>query len=188
VHVAHIGDARVIVGIWSKTEPRLLFESEDHKPGLPSEKARLVAAGMEVREDQDGDARIFLPGERFPGLTMSRAFGDTASKGVVQDPDYKLLEVGEEAEIFAILASDGIWEFMEPKDILEFTTKKLRLRGPGGTAAYLVDLARKLWAKYQGDYCDDITALVAMRNIPRKNVTGDHKLTLRPHPKTDHGA
>merc|ERR1712110_785253 len=68
---------------------------------------------------------------------------------------------------------------MEPKDIVEFTAKKLRLRGPAGTAAYMVDLARKLWAHHSGEYCDDITAVVVMRNMSRKGTTGDHRLSVR---------
>merc|ERR1712176_321537 len=112
VHIAHIGDASVLIGSWNQHDTRLIFGSNDHKPQNPEEQARLQAAGSEVRKLDDGSYRIYKPGSTFPGLTMSRAFGDTACKGVLQDPDYNQFVFQPQSdEWYAIVASDGIWEF-----------------------------------------------------------------------------
>merc|ERR1712151_1325025 len=115
VHIAHIGDASVLLASWNKNDTKLIFGSKDHKPQNPEEQARLQSAGSEVRkvnEDDEESYRIYLPGSTFPGLTMSRAFGDTACRGVLQDPEYNHFAFQPQSdEWYAIVASDGLWEF-----------------------------------------------------------------------------
>merc|ERR1712151_884019 len=72
----------------------------------------LEAAGSEVREVDPEHFRIYQAGSVFPGLTMSRAFGDTACAGVLQEPSYQQFFMQPEDELYAIIASDGIWEFI----------------------------------------------------------------------------
>merc|ERR1712008_380739 len=82
-------------------------------------------------------SRIYLPGSNFPGLTMSRAFGDTACKGVVADPEYHSLLMQPDDQWYCIVASDGIWEFMEGQEVCNMTSKKLRLKGPRETLRFV---------------------------------------------------
>merc|ERR1719326_1241108 len=88
IHIAFIGDARIMLGSWNRRDSRLVFITKDHKPENEGEKERLQNAGSEVREIDGGSFRIYLPGSNFPGLTMSRAFGDTACNGVLREPEY----------------------------------------------------------------------------------------------------
>lgn len=182
LHIAWIGDASIAVGSWNRRDSRLIFATTDHKPNLPEEKARLEAAGSEVREVDEDNWRIYLKGTSFPGLTMSRAFGDTACGGVSQDPQYKEIFMQPSDEVYAIVASDGIWEFMEPKDVIALSAKKLRLKGPRETVRFLTEASRKRWAHCCGDYCDDITAVLVQWNVCSKEESNhNHTLTVTRH-------
>jgi serine/threonine protein phosphatase PrpC len=181
VHIAFIGDARLMLASWNRRDSRLIFASKDHKPDLPEEKARLEAAGSEVREINPGNHRIYLPSSNFPGLTMSRAFGDTACKGVLREPEYHKFLMQPTDQWYAIVASDGIWEFMEGEEVCNLTAKKLRLKGPRETLHFLVNASRKRWAHVCGDYCDDITGILIQWNASDSNKEGtlNHSLTVK---------
>jgi len=179
VHVAFVGDARVMLGSWNRRDSRMLLCTEDHKPNLPAEQARLEASGSEVRELDPRSSRIYLPGSNFPGLTMSRAFGDTACKGVLADPEYHSLLMQPDDQWYCIVASDGIWEFMEGQEVCNMTSKKLRLKGPRETLRFVTGASRKRWGHCCGDYCDDITGILVQWNAPEsKDSNLNHSLTV----------
>lgn len=180
VHIAHIGDASVMLASWNRRDTRLIYGSKDHKPQDPEEKARLEAAGSEVRMVDEESARIYQkPGGTFPGLTMSRAFGDTACAGVLQEPEYRQFFMQESDEWYVIVASDGIWEFMEFDKVLELSAKKLRLKGPRETVKFLTEASRKRWAHVCGEYCDDITAILVQWNVQQKNLTTNFAVSMQ---------
>eukprot|EP00933_Yihiella_yeosuensis_P031729 TRINITY_DN25317_c0_g1_i1.p1 TRINITY_DN25317_c0_g1~~TRINITY_DN25317_c0_g1_i1.p1 ORF type:complete len:1227 (-),score=332.98 TRINITY_DN25317_c0_g1_i1:209-3592(-) len=178
VHIAFIGDARIMLASWNRRDSRLIHCTKDHKPDLPEEKARLEAAGSEVREIDPGNHRIYLPGSNFPGLTMSRAFGDTACAGVLREPEYTKFLMQPTDQWFAIVASDGIWEFMEGEEVCNLSAKKLRLKGPRETVQFLVNASRKRWAHVCGDYCDDITAILVQWNSAEAPLEADTNCQL----------
>eukprot|EP00428_Durinskia_dybowskii_P014856 CAMPEP_0170213468 /NCGR_PEP_ID=MMETSP0116_2-20130129/6358_1 /TAXON_ID=400756 /ORGANISM="Durinskia baltica, Strain CSIRO CS-38" /LENGTH=1130 /DNA_ID=CAMNT_0010464019 /DNA_START=103 /DNA_END=3495 /DNA_ORIENTATION=- len=178
VHIAFIGDARVMLGSWNRRDSRMIFCSKDHKPEIPEERARLEAAGSEVREIDPGSYRIYLPGSSFPGLTMSRAFGDTACGGVLREPEYHKFALQPTDQWYVIVASDGIWEFMEGEEVCSLTAKKLRLKGPRETINFLVNASRKRWKYCCGDYCDDITGVLVQWNADNKESKTNFALTV----------
>lgn len=180
LHIAFIGDARIMLGSWNRRDSRMVFVTTDHKPENEGEKERLTAAGSEVREIDGGSHRIYLPGSNFPGLTMSRAFGDTACAGVLREPEYHKYLMQPSDEWYAIVASDGIWEFIEGEEATQMTAKKLRLKGTRETLQFLVNAARKRWQYCCGDYCDDVTAILIQWNShEKKSGKANHTLTLR---------
>jgi cAMP-dependent protein kinase regulator len=184
VHIAFIGDARVMLGSWNRRDSRLIFCTQDHKPDLPEEKARLEKAGSEVREIDPGNSRIYLPGSNFPGLTMSRAFGDTACEGVLREPEYHKHLMQPTDQWYAIVASDGVWEFMSGEEVCNMTSKKLRLKGPRETLNFVVNASRKRWAYCCGEYCDDITAiLIQWNSADHKDSKVNHLLSVKRNEK-----
>ena len=60
-----------------------------------------------------GPKRVWLPHQDLPGLSMTRAFGDTlgASVGVVADPEMQEILLRPEDK-YLVLCSDGMFEFM----------------------------------------------------------------------------
>mmetsp|Transcript_10843 Transcript_10843/g.24572 ORF Transcript_10843/g.24572 Transcript_10843/m.24572 type:complete len:1132 (+) Transcript_10843:117-3512(+) len=180
LHIAFIGDARIMVGSWNQRDSRLIFSTKDHKPELPGEKERLEAAGNDVREVAPEHFRVFLKGRDFPGLTMSRTFGDTICKGVLQEPEYHKLLMQPTDEWYAFVASDGIWEFIEAEEACSLTAKKLRLKGPVVTLDWLVNASRRRWSHVCGAYCDDVTAICVQWNCHNKKESNNNcSLTVK---------
>jgi serine/threonine protein phosphatase PrpC len=91
--------------------PPAVALTDDHKPDRPDERARVLLHGGRVEPMRlgpppgvpAGPARVWCPGRRdYPGLAMSRAFGDLGARpaGVVSEPEvlrWGLLTVGADA-------------------------------------------------------------------------------------------
>jgi serine/threonine protein phosphatase PrpC len=125
--VANVGDSRAMLfrrgggGQGSSTELRPLNLSVDHKPTLLSETRRILLAGgsispLSYEDGQDGPMRVWAGGVTppGPGLAMSRSLGDTMGKlaGVCATPDIYTARLCPGEDLFLVLASDGLWEFM----------------------------------------------------------------------------
>jgi len=65
-----------------------------------------------------GPLRVWLKNEDVPGLAMTRAFGDDVASrvGVTCEPEILELDL-EKDDKFLVLASDGVWEFLDNIDI-----------------------------------------------------------------------
>ena len=102
--------------------------SNDHKPDLPKEKARIEKAGGRVEPLLDeydnafGPPRVWLKDEDIPGLAMSRSIGDqvAARVGVTAEPEITETTFTEEDK-YIIIASDGIWEFISNEEVRQIT-------------------------------------------------------------------
>ena len=128
--IANVGDSRLVV--FKKSS--LFFSTEDHKPGSPSEKARIEKAGGTVYQTpsliplhQNGK-EIEPPWRVLPGrLSVSRTFGDVEAKNenlggmknvVVALPDITEMELDNDFN-FIVLGCDGIFDVLSNEEILE---------------------------------------------------------------------
>lgn len=93
---------------------------------------------------------------------MARSLGDHAVKpvGVVADPVVTSYDLTEEDE-FMIIATDGVWEFVSSEEAIAIVAGHLDA-GEGASRACqcLIEAAAAKWHDFEGDYRDDITALV----------------------------
>jgi len=164
IWTANAGDSRCAVG--TETERKVVFETEDHKPTTEGEKKRIEASGGEVRSQVYPDGwvnhRIFIKGEDYPGLCMARTLGDQSVKdfGVVATPEVASCEVDFSKQPFFIIASDGVWEFLDSQFVIKAVAKKIQTDGPAKTLEKLQREAKKRWKQEEGDYCDDITSIL----------------------------
>lgn len=165
--VANIGDSRAVLGQGESQALAALTLTSDHKPDVPTERRRLEEAGGRVEAtcgangQSVGPLRLWFKGENTPGLTLSRAMGDflATSIGLIATPDVFSMSLLE-TDQFIILASDGIWEFVETQEAVE-TVKRWDSEGRGAAAAEaLVQLARQRWSRAFASV-DDITAIIA---------------------------
>ena len=65
-----------------------------------------------------GPLRVWLKNEDIPGLAMTRSFGDEVASrvGVNAEPEILELDMCPD-DRFIVLASDGVWEFLQNEDI-----------------------------------------------------------------------
>jgi serine/threonine protein phosphatase PrpC len=151
---ANVGDSRCVVG----TTAACIALTEDHKPTLPDEQRRIVAAGGFVADDR-------VNGE----LAMSRALGDfqyktntqlpAASQAVTCYPDISVHVRDAKADTILILACDGVWDVMNGPDAVDFIVDILLKNDPEmlmeNVARNLALLALRMGSS------DNISAIVA---------------------------
>ncbi|KAL4426116.1 hypothetical protein ABPG77_002702 [Micractinium sp. CCAP 211/92] len=178
LHVANVGDSRAV--LCCATPGGLLLArdlSQDQTPFRCDECLRVLKAGARVmtldqleglkdpalpcwtsEEDCDGDPpRLWSPCGLFPGTAFTRSIGDTAAEdiGVIPDPEMTATQLGPQHR-FAILASDGIWEFISSQQAVDMVA---RHDNPYDAAKALVAQAYKLWLQKE-TRTDDITCVV----------------------------
>ena len=94
------------------------------------------------------------------GLAMARSIGDHAVKpiGVIAEPVVSFHDV-KANDSFLILATDGVWEFISSAEAVEIVADNLH-KGATKACQILIEAAAAKWHDEEGDYRDDITALV----------------------------
>jgi serine/threonine protein phosphatase PrpC len=166
VWVTHAGDSRIVIG--NKNNAALLFETTDHKPTSPGEQQRLEQSGSDIHTFRFDNghveiSRVFVKGKDYPGLCMSRSFGDQSVKacGVSAVPEIHTLNV-EPGKHFMVLATDGVWEFIPSKLVVSSLAKKIETEGGPKCIDRIVTESKKRWKQNEGSYCDDITAMLVV--------------------------
>ena len=98
---------------------------------------------------------------------MSRSIGDAvgAMVGVTAEPELMDTTLKTE-DAFLVIASDGVWEFLESADVVRLLQAKLKGRPPTEetllmVAQYIADKSRQEWLK-EDKYVDDITVIVCL--------------------------
>ncbi|CAD8136661.1 unnamed protein product [Paramecium octaurelia] len=165
---ANIGDSRAILGR-QKDGLHVVELSHDQKPDLPKEEKRIIQNGGRVQAYSDeegnpiGPARVWLLDENIPGLAMSRSFGDyvAAQVGVISIPE--IIKHTFQNDKFLIMASDGIWEFLDNKWIVEVVYGYYLKNDAEGAVERLVKEATQAWQN-EDEVIDDITCIVAFLN------------------------
>mmetsp|Transcript_112273 Transcript_112273/g.220105 ORF Transcript_112273/g.220105 Transcript_112273/m.220105 type:complete len:379 (+) Transcript_112273:88-1224(+) len=114
---ANVGDSRAVVG--STTTGATVSLTEDHKPNLPEEKARIEKGGGFVAMDR-------VNGE----LAMSRALGDFRYKRnqdlqahefpVICYPDVAVHRRSGKKDEVLVLACDGVFDVMSNSEVTDY--------------------------------------------------------------------
>lgn len=93
-----------------------------------------------------GPQRVWLAHEDVPGLAMSRSLGDyvAQSVGVIPDPEILEYEITPD-DLFLVIASDGVWEFMPNEEVAKIALPFYSKSAPEAAANALVKEAYKKW-------------------------------------------
>ena len=161
----NVGDSRAVLARLSPKGLTFLPLSQDHKPDLPQERQRIQALGGRVTAPNHfpaSCARVWFSDFDSPGLSMSRALGDqrAAQIGIIPTPEVLSVRLTE-GDLFVLLASDGVWEFVSSQEAVEVVYSRLKSGQREQCAQALVDLAGKRW-KERSNRSDDITAIVVL--------------------------
>ena len=157
----NVGDSRAIMVKGDKAIPL----SIDQKPNDPEESKRIKENGGEISQyEEDGEKsgpfRVWKKGEAYPGIAMSRSIGDfIASKlGVIPEPKFLEEKIDKDTK-FIIVASDGIWEFLDNDTVKNITMPYYEKNDPNGACKELIKRATEFWNQ-EDIVVDDITCIV----------------------------
>ena len=166
---ANIGDSRAIL-VYSNSpnlfNTKIFPLSLDSKPDLPSEIKRITNCGGEVHKNINkkgeyvGPMRVFAKGKDYPGLAMSRSFGDFQSKryGVISEPTFVEYCLDENCK-YLVICSDGVWDFLDNDNVVKIGNKHFLNNNPEGFCLEILEKASYWWQK-EDVVIDDITALI----------------------------
>ena len=163
---ANVGDSRIILGKFNNNKWISVDLTRDHKPSLQDEEKRILSKNgrIEPMKDEDnnfiGPPRVWLKDQDYPGLAMSRSFGDRVahSVGVSEEPEIKEYKFCKEDKFF-VVASDGLFEFISSQEIVDIIKNYYLNSDIVGCCEYLYELSRDKWMKEE-EVVDDITMIL----------------------------
>ncbi|KAL7564761.1 hypothetical protein ACA910_010168 [Epithemia clementina (nom. ined.)] len=164
--LANAGDSRAVLG---RKRPdngdwQGINLTQDQNPDSPLEMERILKLGGYISPPPGPglSARVWLDSDMTQiGLAMARSIGDHAVSdvGVIADPvvSTHTVTAGDE---FMILASDGVWEFLNTQEAVQIVGDHLEELGATKACQALIEAAASKWHEEEGEYRDDITAIV----------------------------
>nr|AFK42819.1 unknown [Lotus japonicus] len=158
--IANLGDSRAVLGTIHDEKLTAIQLTTDLKPGLPSEAERIRRCNgcVYALKEEPHIQRVWLPNENFPGLAMSRAFGDFMLKdhGVIAIPDIWYHHVTSRDQ-FIVLASDGVWDVLSNSEVASIVWM---VDTEEEAAKAVVEAATAAWEKkYPSSKVDDCTVV-----------------------------
>lgn len=171
LYCANTGDSRAIL---YNEDGSIVNLSNDHKPDAPNEKERIISSGGRVEKFKDngkfvGPYRVWLKYEDYPGLAMSRSLGDFVSKSVGCSCTPEIIEHNLTSQSkFLIIASDGVWEFLNNRSVCKFIEPFYDCRDPDGACACLIEESTKMWER-EDEGQDDITCVIVFYYSSQKS-------------------
>jgi len=169
--VGHVGDSRAVLGVAPRGHTgtwRTMELTRDHKPNLVEEQTRIEEAGAQVVKkgtEMQSIYRVYTPSQTWPSINMSRSLGDlhAHTQGLIATPDVNVADrpwdpVSEEAVV--IIGSDGVWDVMPPQTVVEVAASARASHQDPADAICAFAYKRWMAQGLQGQYSDDITAVV----------------------------
>lgn len=167
VITANAGDSRAVIGSYGNKGWDYTPITFDHKPDSPQEAHRIIKSGGRIEPFKDGEgnfvgpSRVWLSTQDIPGLAMSRSIGDfvAQSVGVSCIPEIKEFSINPN-DRFMIVASDGVWEFIENIDVVKIIAPFYEQNNIEGACDFLLGVALRRWQEEEEVVVDDITLII----------------------------
>jgi len=169
---SNVGDSRGIVVKLNDGKIQAQAISRDQKPDQADEAARIHRCGGRIDSFRDhnkepiGPLRVWLKKEDIPGLAMTRSFGDAvaASVGVNGEPEILELDLARDDK-FIVVASDGVWEFLENEDIAKIVAPFFEIKNAEKAAEAVVRESYLRWKREEEGIVDDITCVIVFLDV-----------------------
>ncbi|KAM8976756.1 protein phosphatase 1D isoform 2-T2 [Pelodytes ibericus] len=172
MYVAHVGDSGVVLGLQnnSRESMKSVEVTQDHKPELPKERARIEGLGGSVinksgvnrvvwkrpRLTHNGPVRRSTVIDQIPFLAVARALGDLWSYDfysgefvVSPEPDTSVHTIDPQKHKLIIIGSDGLWNMVSAQDAISMCQEQERAYATGecsqSCAKMLVSRALSQW-------------------------------------------
>ena len=149
-------------------DSRAILVYEDKKSiNLKNTKVRIEERGGCVKQylDEDdipsGPFRVWIKGEFYPGIAISRSIGDLDAKkvGVIPNPLFIEYTLDEKAK-YMLICSDGIWEFIKNQEAMKIANSYYLKKDAYGLCQDLTKIATENWLK-EDIVVDDITVVAS---------------------------
>ena len=103
---------------------------------------------------------MWKKGEVYPGIAMSRSIGDfiASTLGVIPEPKFIEEKIDSDSR-FLVVASDGVWEFLDNNRVAEIVMPFYKKKDPDGACKALIKESTEWWNK-EDIVVDDITCIV----------------------------
>ena len=163
----NLGDSKSLL----ITEDNKAFELNIiHNPDNPEEKERIEKNGGEIsRVDwaDFGPLRVYFKGKHYPGLAMTRVFGDfnAESLGINSIPDIREYDIYDKKPKIIVLATDGVWQFLSNEKVKNILLPYYEENNIRGAAQKLVRAALTMWEMKNPNFVDDITVIILFFRI-----------------------
>jgi serine/threonine protein phosphatase PrpC len=178
LYVANTGDSLAFVASFDDGgNVMIIYQTKPHKPHLPEERARIETAGGQVMAPQSPEDSsrviVFQEGGMVMALAMSRSIGDKEGTviGVIAEPTVDALELKTMApshkKLFAVAASDGLFDHIPPHEVATELAKSLFGSSPLSpleACEQLIMKSSKGWIATGMPYRDDITVATTILN------------------------
>ena len=175
IYSLSLGDSKGILGMLHPSNQLIPYNiSTEHKASSKSEQKRILASNgfLHPLRDKDGNdagpVRIWDSSHKYPGLMVSRSFGDLLGKkcGVSGEPDIIEMELKNKHKCL-ILASDGFWDVHSSLEALNGMYSQTN-REMEDIGQVLVDMTKKtlsLWKSNFGRiHRDDVSIVLVYFN------------------------
>jgi serine/threonine protein phosphatase PrpC len=182
VYCAYVGDSKAILyrqeELQSLIRPHHFDEYEERKRAL-AEGRECSIRRVELRPGVEaGPLRIFVKGTESPGLAMSRSLGDCDAHrvGVSAIPEFVELTLSSSDESFDVFAgSDGLWDEIEPSEVMLLLYNGLRTRGLKGSVESLLQESCRRWVHKQVGIVDDISFVGVFFNLDEDQLLSEEE-------------
>ena len=130
-----------------------------------NERERIENNGGEIsRVDwaDYGPLRVYYKGKNYPGLAMTRAFGDFNAEplGINTIPDIREYDILDKKPKIIVLATDGVWQFLSNEKVKDILLPYYDEDNISGAAQKLVKTALRIWENKNPNFIDDITVII----------------------------
>ncbi len=158
----NLGDSKSIL---ITDDNKVIELNKIHIPEDEEEKKRIIDHGGEIGKvdwSEYGPLRIWFKGKNYPGLSMTRSFGDFESEplGVISEPDVKEYGIDETKIKMIVMASDGVWQFMTNEKVKNILLPYYEENDIHAAGEKLVKIATKHWKAKNPNFIDDITVVL----------------------------
>ena len=156
---SNLGDSKIILISQNNTIKEL---NTLHTPNNPEEKNRIINNGGVINRLNVGPLRIWYKNKKYPGLSITRSFGDfeSDSLGVLSVPDVKEYDLDEEQTKILIFGTDGVWKFMTNEQIMNTALPYYEQNDVEGATQKIKEIANQLWNIKNPKGVADITVFV----------------------------
>ena len=156
---SNLGDSKIIL----ISEKNIIKELNTlHTLNNAEEKNRVIKNGAVINRLNVGPLRIWFKNKKYPGLSITRSFGDfeSDSLGVISIPDIKEYDLDKEQIKILIFGTDGVFKFLTNDKIMNIVLPYYEQDDSEGATQKIKEIANKLWNIKNPKGIADITVFV----------------------------